>query len=1102
MLAAWVHSKKIFWRIAFQFVVILFLPACNSKPESQEGLFECVDNAVSFENRLHFTERLNPYTYRNFYNGAGVALGDVNNDGLLDIFFAGNQVDCKLYLNLGSFKFKDISQQAGVSCHGAWSTGVTFVDINADGFLDIYVCQSGDPDVPSRNNKLFVNMGDLTFLEQSKQYGLDFIGLGVQSAFFDYDKDGDLDCYLLTNSFKPVGNFDFVKGLRDIPDPQGGNKFLRNENGKFIDDSEQVGIYSSSIGFGLGITLGDFNCDEWTDIYVSNDFFERDYLYINDTKGGFTEELPRYFQSISMGSMGADFADLDNDGFSELFVTEMLPDSLHRRKSKTVYEPWNKYVIAVGNGYHHQFSRNVLQKRIDSEHYLEIGRFSGVSASEWSWGALLFDMNNDGHKDIFIANGISKDLLDRDYLTYTASEENIRRIIQQEKDPIVKLIDLMPSSSFSNYAFKNEGNFKFINSSKLWGLDKPMYSSGSAYGDLDNDGDLDIVLNNVNSSAVIYRNTTDTSLFKSLTVKTLTNGKNRYAIGARVAAYNDTKAFVADNFVNRGFQSSVQPHITLGLGQNIYVLDSVKVWWPEGGTTIVRNVRANGTLLLKKEDALAPSPSSTCAPSKNIRSKLSVVDEKLFNHQSSGLVDFDRERLLPHMYSNESGSMTVGDIDGDGVEEVYVAGGKDQQSKFLRYGKGKFVSVTPLQIAKYSLAEETKSLLLDIDNDGDLDLYMACGGRFFSAASSALTDRLFINDGAGEFVESVHPLPFTEFISTSVVKGLDFDSDGDSDLLIGERFDPFVYGKGGRLFLFENTGGGRFLDKSYLLKGLHKVGMVTDVEVVDINADQLADIVVVGDWMPVLFSINKKGVFSEPEEMFNHSRGWWNTIETADFNSDHIPDFVLGNHGLNSFFKSGDRMYVSDFDRNGSIEQVFCTRWNDAYYPVLDKDELVSQLPYLRRSLLYYNDYSKKHIEEIFNHDELASAKIFEVDQLASMLILSEKDGFKAIPLNNELQFSPIYSFLAKDLDEDGIVDLVAGGNHFQVKPQFGRYDASLGWFLRGTFGPTGFSFTKVQSLGINGQIRDIKYVEFNEEGYVFFSKHGDALQVLKLVKP
>src|SRR5260221_5767627 len=646
---------RMLWGLLF-----IFLSGCSIDPAPKTVLFTNVtkESGITFRNELTFTEKLNPYTYRNFFNGAGVAIGDVNNDGLPDIYFAGNQVGNKLYLNQGNLLLKDITETGGVACRNVWSTGVTFVDINADGWLDIYVCKSGDPEAPHRNNELFINKGDLTFTEKSKEYGLDVTGLSVQASFFDFDKDGDLDCYLLTNSMKSVGNFDLVKDQRNIPDPQHvGNKFFINEKGKFRDYSEAAGIYRSNIGFGLGITLGDFNDDSWTDIFVSNDFFERDYLYINNQRVSFTELLSDYFQSISMGSMGADFADLDNDGWPELFVTEMLPDSLSRKKTKTVFENWNKYQLNIQNGYYHQFPRNVLQKRIGKNTYAEVGRLAGIAASEWSWGALLFDMDNDGRRDIFIANGIYKDLLDRDYLTYTGARENVRKIIREEKNAIIKLIDLMPSSSFPNYAFRNDGDLRFKNVASEWGLGDPMFSSGSAYGDLDNDGDLDLVVNNINSSSVVYRNNSDTSKFKSISISLTSHSQNTFSVGSQITAFCGTKSFYSDNFVTRGFQSSVQPSVHFGLGDGVSVIDSLRIRWPEKGYSMIYHLPVNQEIKVNREEVKIVIGYLRDKSNENPPVQLVPVSHSLFRHRGNGMVDFDRERLLPMMYSNETPSL-------------------------------------------------------------------------------------------------------------------------------------------------------------------------------------------------------------------------------------------------------------------------------------------------------------------------------------------------------------------------------------------------------------------------------------------------------------
>lgn len=1079
---------------------VILLYGCSRKPVHENTLFTDVTNegGVTFRNDLTYNETFNPYTYRNFYNGAGVAVGDLNNDGLLDIYFAGNQTDNKLYLNTGNFKFKDITEQAGVACHGVWSSGVTFADVNADGLLDIYVCKSGDPNAPNRFNELFINNGNLTFREESKLYGLDVTGLSVQAAFFDFDKDNDLDCYLLTNSIRSVGNYDLVKDQRLKPDPlNGGNKLFVNENGKFVDYSARAGIYRSNIGFGLGITLGDFNDDTWIDVFVSNDFFERDYLYINNRKGGFTESLTDYFESISMGSMGADLADLDGDGVAELFVTEMLPDSLTRKKTKTVYESWDKYRLNVDNGYYHQFPRNVLQKRTAAGNYVEIGRMAGVASTEWSWGALLFDMDNDGQRDIFVANGIYKDLLDRDYLTYTASEENIRRIINEKKgSAITELIGLMPQSAVSNYAYHNEGDLRFTNKAKEWGMDKPMFSCGSAYGDFDNDGDLDLVVNNINAPAVLYRNNSDTTKVRGIDVVLTSTTANRFAVGSRVTAYSNGRTFYSDNFVTRGFESSVQPWAHIGLG-NTNVVDSIMVEWPNDGFSMIYQVATGG--IIKLSDDLKSKTRMFAAESEGF--KLEKINTSLFRHKGSGLIDFNRDRLLPMMYSNETPSILQGDIDNDGKDELYIGGGKDQGSAILKYSASRFKTI-PFDATKPTdLSEETKGALFDADNDRDLDLYVSTGGKFFPTSSSVLYDRLAINNGKGNFTESPESLPRHMF-STSVALPIDYDKDGDSDLVVGERFDPFGYGLGGHGYVLQNDGAGKFTDVTKVVAPvLEDIGMITDGVTADIDNDGTPELILVGDWMPVTVLKFHENAFRDISASLKISgmEGWWHGIETADLNKDGKPDFAVGNHGHNSFFKAGDRMYVNDFDRSGSVEQIFATRVGNKYYPIVDRDEFVSQMPSMKKSLLYYKDYGRMSMDDLFKPEVMRDSKVFQVNLLSSILLLSGPQGYEMVELPAELQYSPLYALLLTDLDNDGVVDLIAGGNNYKVKPQFGRYDASSCWIFKGRIDNGKYTLTSGQDINVKGEVRDIKLVEYEGVKYIFFAKYDEELEVYRL---
>ncbi|MEM8565775.1 MAG: CRTAC1 family protein, partial [Bacteroidota bacterium] len=807
-------------------IALIIIIGCDSRKLFDSQFKEVHQEAgVDFINQLDYTEKLNPYTFRNFYNGGGVALGDINNDGLIDIYLTGNLVNNRLFLNKGNWKFEDITLKAGVSCSEVWSTGATFIDINTDGFLDLYVCKSGPPGGKNRNNELFINNGDLTFSESAKTYGLDVTGLSVQSAFFDYDKDGDLDCYLLTNSIRSVGNYDLVEGAREIPNPE-GNKFFINEGGKFIDVSTKVGIYTSNIGFGLGITLGDFNNDGWTDMFVSNDFFERDYLYLNDQAGGFKESLEKYIDSISMGSMGADAADLNNDSRLDLMVTEMLPDSLSRTKTKAVYENWEKYQMNVTKGYHHQFPRNTLQRGFGSS-FMEIGRFSGVSASEWSWGALIFDINNDGLKDVFVSNGIYKDLLDRDYLNYTATDEQIRQMMNAKENVITKLVDQMPSRAIPNYMFLNRGGLRFENVADSIGMDAPSFSNGSAYGDLDNDGDLDLVVNNVNQPAFLFENNLDTSVNRSLNISFKSNGKNTFEIGTKVVAYASGKQLEVDNYTIRGFQSSIAPTVSLGVGNTIKI-DSVKIIWPNLGCSTLYDVPTNRQIEIKRKQKGTDCKHLDFEDNSLFKKSAINIDVK---HQENNFSEFNRERLLISMQSNEGPHLEIIDLDENNCSEILMSGAKYQASQEVTGSKAS--AKLNLALKKYSISEDVDLLFFDADSDGDMDLYVARGGRAFSRSSSALQDILLLNTNEG-FVEGER-LPFKSFVSSSSVAHGDYDGDGDQDLFIGERSNPFIYGLGGRGYLFSNDGNGVFEDNSQLLPGIDSIGMVKDATWKDIN---------------------------------------------------------------------------------------------------------------------------------------------------------------------------------------------------------------------------------------------------------------------------
>ena len=1086
----------------FYFHSIIILISCSEK---EIKLFEEIspkESGIDFENNLFFKQDFNIFTYRNYYNGGGVGLGDINNDGLLDIYFTSNLNQNKLYLNKGNFQFEDITETAKVGGTKSWSTGVSIVDINSDGFLDIYVSNSGDIRGDNKQNELFINNGDLTFTEKAKDFGLDDRGYSTHAAFFDYDKDGDLDCYLLNNSYK--GGFRITsigKDQRPVRDEVGGDKLFLNDNGKFIDVSEKAGIYGSVIGFGLGVTVGDANDDGWMDIYVSNDFFERDYLYLNNKDGTFSESLEDMIKSISAASMGADMADINNDGFSEIFVTDMLPEPDERIKTVTTFDSWDRHQFIKSSGYWNQFTRNTLQLNNGNSTFSEIGRLAGVEATDWSWGALMFDFQNDGNKDIFVANGIYQDLTDQDFLQYVTQDEVINQIASPGSVDFQKLIDLIPSVPISNYAFENRGDLEFKNETELLGLSKPSFSNGSAYGDLDNDGDYDLIVNNVNMKAFVYRNNTDILYPQNSYVKIkLVGDKNNInAIGSSVTLYSGKSKFYLEQMPIRGFQSTVDNNLIFGVGDNDNI-DSLLIRWHNGSYSKKYNILKDTLVSININDE---SLLSSINLGKNRKVFTDQTNQYInHTHKENNFVDFDRDRLLFHMSSSEGSCICEGDINNDGFNDLYIGGAKGSPGVMFIYNNSKFIKYNMSILAQDKESEDTDCVFFDADSDGFLDLYVTSGGSEFSVYSTELRDRLYFNK-KNYFIKSEQILPAGLFESSSVVKNIDIDKDGDQDLFVGTRLVPQKYGLPSNGYILKNDGKGNFIDETNsVAPDLNKIGMITDASFIDYENDGDNDLLVVGHWMPIRLLENNNGVFKIKKlEELDKTNGWWNTIEVQDINNDGLEDFIVGNHGNNSRFRASlskpISMYVNDFDDNNSIEQVIFQYNGDSSYTVSLRHDLVMQMPTLKKKYLKYNSYKNQTVNDIFPFSKIKSSQTNYVYNLKTSLFINNNGNFNSVELPIQSQFSTVHAIEIEDINKDGIKDIILGGNLYDVKPEVGRYDANYGQLF---LGGKDLKFNPISSLKsgllFKGQVRGFSKINsIDDKNLLLVLNNNDTLQ-------
>jgi enediyne biosynthesis protein E4 len=1106
--------------------LLYFLAACSGAggaPPRPAGptLFTRLPSAetgIAFRNDLTETREFNVFTYRNFYNGGGVAIGDLTGDGLPEIVLTSNREGPRLFLNEGAFRFRDVTEQAGLREHRSWTTGVTLADVNGDGRLDIYVCAAGDVPPDARGNQLYLNQGTRSsgapsFVEAAAAWGVDDRGQSVHAAFFDYDRDGDLDLYVVNNSARPVATFG-RENLRNVRDLDGGDRLYRNETGHFTDVSAAAGIYGGATGFGLGLAVTDANRDGWPDLYVSNDFFERDFLYINNRDSTFHERLEEAMPSISYSSMGLDVADVDGDGWPDIYVTDMLPADDARLKLVSSFETWTSYRASVAEGYHHQFTRNTLQRNNRNGTFSEVGELAGVARTDWSWSALIADFDLDGRKDIHVTNGIARDLTSQDYIALLASDRTLRAAREGKRVDFLGLINAMTTTKLPDYAFRNVGELEFADAAAAWGLDTPGFSNGAAYGDLDGDGALDLVVNNLNDEASVYRNNTRTMLpaNRYLQVRLEGEGMNRFGIGATVTLRHGDRLFFQELQPARGFQSSVDYVLTFGVG-SIDTVESVTVDWPDGCTSTKSHVGTNQRLTIREQDGASVRPPQLPLDRPTARPPLfSDVTSTVgldFVHHENAFVDFDRERLIPKLLSTQGPFMAVADVNGDGLSDAFIGGAKDQPGALLlQQADGRFRKTNEALFARDQISEDLGAVFFDANGDRRPDLYVVNGGSEFSEFAPALQDRLYLNERRGVFRKAEGSVP-AEFASGSRVAAADWDGDGDGDLFVGGRVVPWRYGIEPPSLLLQNDGTGTFRDVAdAVAPGLARVGMVTDAVWVDVDGDRRLDLVVVGEWMPIAIFRNTG---TKLERMaapgLEQSTGWWNRIIAGDFTGDGRVDFVVGNLGLNTRFRSApDRpatMYVKDFDGNGFPEQILTCYEGGTAYPLALRDDLTRALPFLKPRYPKYADYAGQTVQDIFGN-ALAGAIIKRAETFATSLVRNDGDGsFTLVPLPREVQIAPVYGMLASDFNRDGALDLLLAGNFDGVKPEIGRMSASYGLLLSGKGDGTFTAVSAAESgFFVPGQARDIQRLKTRAGDLYVVTRNNDRPLVFRATAP